>query len=99
MFLGELEHGIYDKDECEGLSAEEINAFYNFVGESDDDEEDPVSDADTDEENSEAEQEEEENSEDTNREHEADLDLDESGLLGDTVTKVCLSSDFHLMID
>jgi hypothetical protein len=27
--LGELKHGAYD-DECEGLSEEEINAFYGF---------------------------------------------------------------------
>jgi len=27
--LGELEHGVYD-DECEGLTEEEINAFYGF---------------------------------------------------------------------
>jgi hypothetical protein len=27
--LGELQHGIYD-DECEGLTEEEINAFYGF---------------------------------------------------------------------
>jgi hypothetical protein len=27
--LGELQHGIYD-DECEGLTKEEINAFYGF---------------------------------------------------------------------
>jgi hypothetical protein len=27
--LGELQHGVYD-DECEGLTEEEINAFYGF---------------------------------------------------------------------
>lgn len=27
--MGELQHGIYD-DECEGLTEEEINAFYGF---------------------------------------------------------------------
>jgi len=30
--LGELQHGIYDyDDECEGLTEEEINAFYGFT--------------------------------------------------------------------
>jgi len=30
--LGELQHGIYDyDDECEGLTEEEINAFYCFA--------------------------------------------------------------------
>ena len=27
--MGELQHGVYD-DECEGLTEEEINAFYGF---------------------------------------------------------------------
>ena len=27
--MGELQHGVYD-DECEGLTKEEINAFYGF---------------------------------------------------------------------
>jgi len=29
MFMGELQHGIYD-DECEGLTHKEINTFYSF---------------------------------------------------------------------
>ena len=29
MFLGELQHGVYD-DECEDLNEEELNAFYGF---------------------------------------------------------------------
>ena len=30
--MGELQHGIYDyDDECEGLTEEEINAFYGFA--------------------------------------------------------------------
>jgi hypothetical protein len=27
--MGELQHGVYD-DECEGLTIDEINAFYDF---------------------------------------------------------------------
>ena len=40
--MGELEHGTYD-DDCEDLTEEEINAFYNFNenGELLSDEEDP----------------------------------------------------------
>lgn len=30
MFLGELRDGVYTTDECEGLSEEEIYAFYNY---------------------------------------------------------------------
>lgn len=30
--MGELQHGSYDyDDECEGLTGEEINAFYGFA--------------------------------------------------------------------
>lgn len=29
-FLGQLKHGVYAYDECEGLSEDEINAFYGF---------------------------------------------------------------------
>ena len=28
--MGELQHGVYDDDECKGLTGEEINAFYDF---------------------------------------------------------------------
>lgn len=28
--MGELQHGIYDDDECEGLMYNEINALYGF---------------------------------------------------------------------
>ena len=27
--MGQLQHGVYD-DECEGLTQEEINAYYDF---------------------------------------------------------------------
>lgn len=37
--MGGLQHGVYD-DECEGLTGEEINAFYGF----EEDEESQVSD-------------------------------------------------------
>ena len=41
VFLGELEHGTYD--DCEGLTEEEVNVFYNFHknGELHSDDEDP----------------------------------------------------------
>ena len=42
MFLGELQHGVYD-DECEDLNEDELNAFYGFdksPGQSDDDDSD-----------------------------------------------------------
>jgi hypothetical protein len=29
VFLGELQHGVYD-DECEDLDEDELNAFYGF---------------------------------------------------------------------
>ncbi|KAF8816662.1 hypothetical protein BYT27DRAFT_7004150, partial [Phlegmacium glaucopus] len=29
VFMGELQYGTYD-DECEGLTPEEVNGFYNF---------------------------------------------------------------------
>jgi hypothetical protein len=40
--LGELQHGTYD-DECEGLTLEEVNGFYDFSeeGESQFGDEDP----------------------------------------------------------
>jgi hypothetical protein len=42
VFLGELQHGVYD-DECEDLNEDELNAFYGFdesPGQSDDDDSD-----------------------------------------------------------
>jgi hypothetical protein len=68
--MGQLQHGVYD-DECEGLTPEEINAFYGF------DEDGGLQGGDEDSDRSD--EEEEEDSGDNYVESEADMELDEPG--------------------
>jgi len=65
VYIGELQHGFYD-DECEGLTPEEINAFYGFS------ESKEPQDSDEDSDRSDEEQGDYEESE-------ADMELDEKG--------------------
>jgi hypothetical protein len=66
--MGELQHGTYD-DECEGLTLEEVNAFYDFG-------EDGERQADEDSNKS---NEGQNDSDDNYEEIEADMELDEPG--------------------
>jgi len=68
--MGSLQHGFYD-DECEGLTAEEINAFYGFS-----DSEEPQ-DSDSDEDSDRSDEEQGDQSGDNYEESEADMELDE----------------------
>ena len=70
--MGELQHGTYD-NECEGLTLEEVNGFYDFSeeGESQFGDEDP-------------DQSDEEQEEDSGEESEVGMELDEPGL-GDII--------------
>lgn len=63
--MGELQHGTYD-DECEGLTLEEVNVYYDFGddGETEADEEFNKG---------------QEDSDDNCEESEADMELDEPG--------------------
>ena len=63
--MGELQHGFYD-DECEGLTPEEINAFYGLS----ESEEPQDSNEDTDQSDEE---------QGDHEESEADMELDEEG--------------------
>jgi len=68
--MGELQHGTYD-DDCEGLTLEEVNSFYNFK----EDGEPQVGDENPER----SDEEQEEDSGDNYEEIEADLELDIPG--------------------
>jgi len=68
--MGELQHGTYD-DDCEGLTLEEVNGFYNFK----EDGEPQVGDENPER----SDEEQEEDSGDNYEEIEADLELDIPG--------------------
>ena len=68
--MGELQHGTYD-DDCEDLTLEEVNGFYNFK----EDGEPQVGDEDPER----SDEEQEEDSGDNYEEIEADLELDIPG--------------------
>ena len=70
--MGELQHGLYN-DECEGLTPEEINAFYGFSGS----EESQDSDED-----SNGSDEQVDHSSDNYEGSEADMELDKEGFRG-----------------
>ena len=63
--MGELQHGTYD-DECDGLTLEEVNAFYGFGEDGE-----PPADEDSNQLNDSEEQ------EGSDGESEADMELDE----------------------
>ena len=71
MFLGELQHGTYN-DECDGLTLEEVNSFYDFG-------EDGEPQFDNDEDPDQLDEEREEDSGDNYEEGEVDMELDEPG--------------------
>ena len=86
--MGELQHDTYD-DDCEGLTLEEVNGFYNFK----EDREPQVSDENPEQ----SDEEQEEDSGDNYEEIEADLELDIPGSGGVINLDHELDMEVHLL--
>jgi len=86
--MGELQHDTYD-DDCEGLTLEEVNGFYNFK----EDREPQVSDENPEQ----SDEEQEEDSGDNYEEMKVDLELDIPGSGGVINLDHELDMEVHLL--